>query len=92
MDLQNAGLLNLSEQAQRLISENITADMEVINDVRQIEKVNPAKAKETVDALKAASTAKNPPAQWTLKGASIPLQNLPKPAACAKFRAMPRLK
>lgn len=52
------GLLNLSEQAQRLISENITADMEVINDVRQIEKVDPARAKETVDALKAASTAK----------------------------------
>lgn len=52
------GLLNLSEQTQRLISENITADIEVINDVRQIEKINPAKAKETVDALKAASTAK----------------------------------
>lgn len=52
------GLLNLSEQAQRLISENITADMEVINDVRQIEKVSPAKAKETVDKLKTASTAK----------------------------------
>lgn len=56
-------LLNLSEQAQRLISENITADMEVINDVRQIEKVSPAKAKETVDTLKAASTAKKPAAQ-----------------------------
>lgn len=50
------GLLNLSKQAQRLISENITADMEVINDVRQIEKVSPAKAKETVDKLKAANT------------------------------------
>jgi len=56
-------LLNLSEQAQRLISENITADMEVINDVRQIEKVSPAKAKETVDKLKTASTAKKPAAQ-----------------------------
>lgn len=52
------GLLNLSEQAQRLVSENITADMEVINDVRQIEKVSPAKAKETVDKLKTASKAK----------------------------------
>lgn len=60
-------LLNLSEQAQRLISENITADMEVINDVRQIEKVNPAKAKETVDTLKAASTAKKTPAKPTGK-------------------------
>lgn len=65
-------LLNLSEQAQRLISENITADMEVINDVRQIEKVNPAKAKETVDKLKAVSTAKKPAAkaQPTGKGAT----------------------
>ncbi len=62
------GLLNLSEQAQRLISENITADMEVINDVRQIEKVNPAKAKETVDALKAASTAKKPSGSVDTKG------------------------
>jgi len=52
------GLLNLSEQAQRLISENITADMEVINDIRQIEKVSPNKAKETVDKLKTASKAK----------------------------------
>ena len=51
------GLLNLSEQAQRLISENITADMEVINDIRQIEKVSPAKAKETVDKLKATGKA-----------------------------------
>lgn len=55
-------LLNLSEQAQRLISENITADMEVINDVRQIEKVSPAKAKETVDKLKAVSSAAKKPA------------------------------
>lgn len=86
------GLLNLSEQAQRLISENITADMEVINDVRQIEKVDPARAKETVDALKAASTAKKPPAQRTTKERVIPLQNWPKPAICAKFRAMPRQK
>lgn len=53
------GLLNLSEQAQRLISENITADIEVINDIRQIEKNNPKMAKETVDKLEAASTEKS---------------------------------
>lgn len=73
-------LLNLSEQAQRLISENITADMEVINDVRQIEKVNPAKAKETVDTLKAASTAKKTPAKPTGK-AQAEAKEGDKPAA-----------
>ncbi|BBL35997.1 nucleoid occlusion protein (plasmid) [Nitrosomonas stercoris] len=53
------GLLNLSEQAQRLISENITADIEVINDIRQIEKINPEKARETVDRLEEANAAKS---------------------------------
>lgn len=49
------GLLNLSKQAQRLITENITADIEVINDIRQIEKVSASKAEETVNKLKLAS-------------------------------------
>ena len=66
------GLLNLSEQAQRLISENITADMEIINDVRQIEKVSPAKAKETVDKLKSANKAKVSSAKETGKEAVKP--------------------
>jgi len=81
------GLLNLSEQAQRLISENITADMEVINDVRQIEKVNPAKAKETVDALKAASTAKKPSGPVDTKGGN---NTAAKPAKTGSMREISR--
>lgn len=46
-------LLNLPEQAERLVSENISADLEVINTVKTIEKVDPTAAKELVDDLKA---------------------------------------
>ncbi len=45
-------LLKLPEQTKRLIDENISADAEVINTVKQIEKVSPAKAKEVVEDLK----------------------------------------
>ncbi|NCU67962.1 ParB/RepB/Spo0J family partition protein (plasmid) [Acidovorax sp. 210-6] len=45
-------LLHLPEQAKRLVTENISADTEVISTVRQVEKVSPAKAKELVDDLK----------------------------------------
>lgn len=45
-------LLHLPEQAKRLVNESISADAEVISTVRQVEKVNPAKAKELVDELK----------------------------------------
>lgn len=45
-------LLHLPEQAKRLVNESISADTEVISTVRQVEKVNPAKAKELVDDLK----------------------------------------
>ena len=45
-------LLHLPEQAKRLVTESISADTEVISTVRQVEKVNPAKAKELVDDLK----------------------------------------
>lgn len=45
-------LLKLPEESRRLVTESISADLEVINKVRQIEKVNPIAAKEVVDALK----------------------------------------
>ena len=45
-------LLNLPEQAKRLIKEGVSADIEVINSVRTIEKADPAKAKALVDKLK----------------------------------------
>jgi ParB/RepB/Spo0J family partition protein len=46
------GLLSLSEQAKRLLNENISADIEVINKVKVIERVNPNAAKLLVDDLK----------------------------------------
>jgi ParB family chromosome partitioning protein len=46
-------LLDLPPQAKRLITENITADKEVIGQVRTIEKRDPEKAREAVDAIKA---------------------------------------
>jgi ParB family chromosome partitioning protein len=45
-------LLTLPEQAKRLVTENVSADLEIINTVKTIEKINPAKAKELVDNLR----------------------------------------
>lgn len=47
------GLLKLPEQASRLLKEGISADTEVIHQVRQIEEADPGKAREVVDELKA---------------------------------------
>ncbi|WP_075790609.1 ParB/RepB/Spo0J family partition protein [Massilia putida] len=47
------GLLKLSDQARRLLSENISADLEVIGKVKAIEKVDPEAAKSLVDELAA---------------------------------------
>ena len=46
-------LLKLPEQTKRLITENVSSDIEVINAVAQVEKHSPEKARETVDKLKA---------------------------------------
>ena len=46
------GMLKLPEQAKRLVQENVTADVEVVNSVVQIEKHSPEKAKAVVDKLK----------------------------------------
>lgn len=45
-------LLTLPEQAKRLVKESISADLEVINTVKTIEKADPSKAKALVDELK----------------------------------------
>jgi ParB family chromosome partitioning protein len=45
-------LLNLPEQAKRLVTENLSADVEVINTVKTIENADPVAAKELVDELK----------------------------------------
>lgn len=46
-------LLSLPEQAKRVVSEQISADVEVIGMVRTVEKIDPAAAKVLVDELKA---------------------------------------
>lgn len=45
-------LLDLPEQAKRLVTENVSADVEVINAVKIVEKIDPVKAKELVEELK----------------------------------------
>jgi ParB/RepB/Spo0J family partition protein len=45
------GLLTLSPQARRLLSENISADLEVIGKVKTIEKIDQEAAKNLVDDL-----------------------------------------
>lgn len=45
-------MLTLPEQTKRLVDENVSADAEVINAVKQIEKVDPAAAKAVVEKLK----------------------------------------
>ena len=45
-------LLSLPGQAKRLVTEDISADLEVINAVKGIEKIDPVAAKELVDELK----------------------------------------
>lgn len=50
---KRTALLHLPQQATRLIKENISADIEVVNAVRTIEKKDAAKAKEVVEELKA---------------------------------------
>ena len=46
------GVLDLPEHSARLVSENITADVQVINGVRQVEKHDPEAAAELVEELK----------------------------------------
>ena len=46
------GLLDLPEQANALVEENISADVEVIHAVKAIEKVDPVRAKEVVQELR----------------------------------------
>lgn len=52
-------LLNLPEQATRLVNEGISADLEVINTVKGIEKTDPEAAKELVNDLAATRGTEN---------------------------------
>ncbi|MFT0174888.1 ParB/RepB/Spo0J family partition protein [Paraburkholderia mimosarum] len=46
-------LLNLPQQAQRLVTEHISADLEVINRVKHVEKLDPKAAESLVNNLEA---------------------------------------
>jgi len=52
-------LLTLPEQAKRLVTENIASDLEVINTVKTVEKIDPEAAKDLVDDLKATRGKEN---------------------------------
>lgn len=51
-------LLKLPEQAKRLVSSGLTSDVEAINTVKTIEKVNPQAAKDLVDKVEKAGKGK----------------------------------
>lgn len=63
------GLLDMPEQTQRLVKEGVTADIEVINQVKTIEKIDPEAAREAVDTLKAEKGEKGANARKTVKAA-----------------------
>lgn len=44
-------LSDLPPETQRLVSDNVTADLDVVSMVKQIEKIDPVKAKDVVDDL-----------------------------------------
>lgn len=52
-------LLHLPEQARRLVAENVSADLEVINTVKIIEKASPQAARQLVEDLKATRGKEN---------------------------------
>ena len=53
------GLLDLPEQAKRLVAEDLSADVESINAVKVIEKIDPKKAKKLVDDIKSGGAKAN---------------------------------
>lgn len=53
------GLLDLPEQAKRLVTEDLSADVEAINAVKVIEKISPDKAKTLVDDIKSGGAKAN---------------------------------
>lgn len=75
-------LLHLPEQAKRLVTENVSADVEVINTVRTIEKTDKAAAKKLVDELKATRGKEN--ARDKVAAVKDAVKPSPKKAAAAK--------
>lgn len=63
------GLLEMPEETQRLVREGITADIEVLNQVKTIEKIDPVAAKAVVDTLKEEKGNKGANARKTVQKA-----------------------
>jgi ParB family chromosome partitioning protein len=77
-------LLNLPEQAKRLVAESVSADIEVINTVKTIEKADPKAAKTLVDDLKATRGKAN------ARDKAAAVKDMVKPSKKAKAEKLPR--
>ena len=75
------GLLTLPEETARLVKESITADVEVINNVKQVEKKDKAAAKKLVDDLKATRGKEDARAKSKGVRDEVKPPKSPKPAA-----------
>ena len=74
------GLLDLPQQSKRLVTENISADADLINMVKTIEKADPAEARHLVDTLKAARGTKD------ARDMALAVKNKVKPRKSAKAK------
>lgn len=81
------GLLKLPQETNRLVTENITADTEVINMVKQVEKADPVAAKALVNELKEGKGQVNQ--REKAKAAKDAVKPPKKPAAPTKAPANP---
>lgn len=77
-------LLNLPEQSRRLVVENVTADVELINTVKTIEKTNPEAAKKLVEDLKATRGKANARDKAAAVKEQVKPSKKPKPAKSEK--------
>ena len=79
-------LLDLPEQSKRLVAENVSADLEVINIVKTVEKADPKKAKALVDDLKNSRGKENA----RKKAQAVKDEVKPKKAAAGGIVATPK--
>ena len=75
--------MSLPEHAKRLVTENISADIDVIYDINVIEKKNPEEAKALVENIKATKGEKS--ARKQVKEVRDRLSPKPKPALSNPF-------
>jgi ParB family chromosome partitioning protein len=83
-------LLDLPEQAKRLLTENVSADLEVINTVKLVEKADPAKARALVEDLKATRGKENARVKVQAVKEQVKPSKKPKPEAAPVAAAKDR--